>query len=178
MYLVTGATGNVGSEVVTQLLASGKKVRVFTRDVSKVADWGDRVQVAPGDFRKPETFARAIAGVEAAFLMDVSPDPEVFDRLITAAKAQGNLRIVLLSTILADQPQLQIGKWHKEMEDAIRESGLRGTFVRPGGFMTNSYQWIGTIKAEGVVYNALGNGKLAPSRRRTSRRLSSRLSPT
>ncbi|MDX6458008.1 MAG: hypothetical protein QOE55_1705, partial [Acidobacteriaceae bacterium] len=59
MYLVTGATGNVGREVVSQLLAQGQKVRVFSRDAAKVAQWGDRVEVAIGDFTHPETFAQA-----------------------------------------------------------------------------------------------------------------------
>jgi uncharacterized protein YbjT (DUF2867 family) len=162
MYLVTGATGNVGREVAAQLLARGEQVRVFTRDAGKVTDWGDRVQVAIGDFGKPETFARAIAGVEGAFVMNGGPDGEPFKQLIATAKSQGNPRIVFLSTMLASRPGFQIGKLHKDKEDAIRESGLQGKFVRPGGFMTNSYQWIDTVKAEGVVYNAMGTGKLAP----------------
>src|SRR5947209_4760062 len=116
MYLVTGATGNVGSNVVAQLLDGGEKVRVFTRDPGKVAHWGDRVQVAIGDFGKPDTFARAIAGVEGAFLMNGGPDGEPFRQLIAAAKAQGNPRILFLSTILASSPEFQIGKLHKDKE--------------------------------------------------------------
>jgi uncharacterized protein YbjT (DUF2867 family) len=162
MYLVTGASGNVGSNVVSQLLDSGQKVRVFTRDPSKVARWGDRVQVAVGEFGKPETFARAIAGVDGVFLMNGGPDREPFRQLIASAKAQGDPRIVFLSTILADAPESQIGKLHKDKEDAIRESGLQGKFVRAGGFMTNTYQWINTIKTEGVVYNPMGTGRFAP----------------
>ena len=70
--------------------------------------------------------------------------------------------MVFLSTILVTTPDLQIGQLHKDKEDAIRESGLPGTFLRPGAFMTNAYQWIGTIKAEGVVFNPMGTGKAAP----------------
>jgi uncharacterized protein YbjT (DUF2867 family) len=162
MYLVTGATGNVGSKVVAQLLHRGEQVRVFTRDPGKVAHWGDRVQVAIGEFGKPDTFAQAIAGVEGIFLMNGGPDGEPFRQLIAAAKTQGSPRIVFLSTILASLPESQIGKLHKDKEDVIRESGLQGRFVRPGGFMSNSYQWIGSIQAEGVVYNAMGTGKSAP----------------
>jgi uncharacterized protein YbjT (DUF2867 family) len=162
MYLVTGATGNVGSEVVARLVADGEEVRVFTRDPGKVAHWRDRVQAATGDFGEPATFARAIAGAEGAFLMNGGLEAESFRRLVAAAKAQGNPRIVFLSTILATTPDLLIGQMHKDKEDAIRESGLPGTFLRPGAFMTNAYQWIGTIKAEGVVYNPMGAGKAAP----------------
>jgi uncharacterized protein YbjT (DUF2867 family) len=162
MYLVTGATGNVGSEVVAQLLEKRQKVRVFTRDAGKAAHWSGRVEVASGDFGKPDTFARAIANVEGAFVMNGSLDQQLFEQLISVAKAEGDPRIVFLSTILAGLPQLQIGKLHKEKEDAIRESGLGGKFIRAGGFMTNSYQWIDTIKAEGIVYNAMGNGQSAP----------------
>jgi uncharacterized protein YbjT (DUF2867 family) len=162
MYLVTGATGNVGSEVVSQLLAKEQKVRVFTRDAAKVAHWGDQVEVAIGDFGEPDTFAQAAAGVEGIFLMNGGPGGEPFRQLIAAVKAHGNPRIVFLSTILASNPEFVIGKAHRDKEDAIRESGLQGRFVRPGGFMSNSFQWIGTIKAEGAVYNSLGTGKSAP----------------
>jgi uncharacterized protein YbjT (DUF2867 family) len=162
MYLVTGATGHVGSEVVAQLLATGKKVRVFARDVGKVAHWAERVQVAAGDFRMPETLARASSDVEAVFVMNGNQDPETFARLVAAAKTHGAPRIVFLSTILADMPQMKVGQLHKQMEDAIRESGLRATFIRPGGFMSNACQWIGTIRSESVVYNPMGEGKSAP----------------
>jgi len=166
MYLVTGATGNVGSNIVDQLLINGKKVRVFTRDPGKVAHWGARIEVVIGDFEKQDTFVTAFAGVEAAFLMNRGTDGGSFQQLIAAAKAQGHPGIVFLSTILAGSPEFTVGKLHKDKEDAIRESGLPGKFIRPGAFMTNSYQWIGTIKSEGVVYNPTGMGKsalIAPS---------------
>jgi uncharacterized protein YbjT (DUF2867 family) len=162
MYLVTGATGNVGSEVVARLLGDGEQVRVFVRDPAKAAHWGDRVQVATGGFDDPDTFARGAAGAASIFLMNMTTGVESFRRLFDAAKARGNPRIVFLSTILVTTPDLQIGKLHKDKEDAIRECRLPATFLRPGAFMTNAYQWVGTIRAEGVAYNAMGAGKVAP----------------
>ena len=155
-YLVTGATGNVGSEVVAQLLAAGHKPRVLTRDPKKVARWGDRIEVAVGDFQKADTFARAVHGIDAFFLMHQSPDQESFARLIDAAGASGRPRIVFLSSLAADRPELQIGSLHKLKEEAILASGLEAACIRPGGFMSNAYQWIGSIAAEGVVHNSLG----------------------
>jgi uncharacterized protein YbjT (DUF2867 family) len=162
MYLVTGATGNVGSEVVSQLLARGQKVRVFTREASKVARWGDRVEVAIGDFTHPETFAKAISRVEGAFIMNGALDGGIFRQLIAAAKEQGNPRIVFLSSLFAGSPESSIGQLHKDKEEVIRASGLPGKFVRAGSFMTNAYQWLGSIKGEGAVYNSMGTGKAAP----------------
>src|SRR5262249_53298798 len=44
----------------------------------------------------------------------------------------------------------------------IRESGLPAKFLRPGGFMSNAYQWIRSIQTEGVVYSALGDTRFPP----------------
>jgi uncharacterized protein YbjT (DUF2867 family) len=160
--VVTGATGNVGSEIVEDLLARGFRPRVFTRDTAKVERWGDRVEAAAGDFQKPDTFARAVSGAEAVFLMSQSPDQQAFARLIDAVKASGQPRIVFLSSLAAKQPELQIGVLHKQKEETIRTSGLPATFVRPGGFMSNVYQWIASISAEGVVYNPMGDTRFPP----------------
>ena len=162
MYLVTGATGNVGSEVTAQLLAAGRKVRVFTRDPGKVTHWRGQAQVVVGDFQQPDTFVRGVTDVEAVFLMNRGLDPKSFSALIDAAKVNGAPRIVFLSTLQADSPSSDIGSLHKQMEDTIRAAGLQGKFIRPGGFMSNCYQWIGTIKGEGAVHNPMGTGKLAP----------------
>jgi uncharacterized protein YbjT (DUF2867 family) len=162
MYLVTGATGNVGSQVVSQLLAKGQKVRVFTRDAAKLGSWANQVEVAIGDFASPETFAKALTGVEGIFIMNGAVDGGLFRQLIAAAKAEGNPRIVFLSTLFAGSPDSPIGQLHKDKEDVIRASGLQGRFVRAGSFMTNTYQWLDTIKAEGVAYNSMGAGKVAP----------------
>jgi uncharacterized protein YbjT (DUF2867 family) len=51
---------------------------------------------------------------------------------------------------------------HKDKEDVIRASELPFSIVRAGNFMTNTFQWFETVKREGVVYNATGQGKTAP----------------
>jgi uncharacterized protein YbjT (DUF2867 family) len=162
MYLVTGATGNVGSQVVKQLLADGRKVRVFTRDAAKVAHWGNQVEAALGDLNSPETFAKALSGVEGVFLMNGPLDGGIFRQLIAATKAEGSPTVVFLSTLFAGFSESSIGRLHMDKEDVIRASGLPGRFIRAGAFMTNAYQWLGSIKADGAVYNAMGTGKVAP----------------
>lgn len=162
MYLVTGATGNVGRQVTAQLLASGATVRVFTRDAAKVSQWGKRVEVALGDFDSPESFARALNGAEGVFLMNGGPGGARFRSLLDAAKTHGQPRVVFLSSVLAGRPGFRIGRMHREEEDAIRAAGLDARFVRAGGFMSNALQWAGTIRDQGVVYNPMGEGRSAP----------------
>jgi uncharacterized protein YbjT (DUF2867 family) len=162
MYLVTGATGNVGSNVVNQLLAQGEEVRVFAHDAAKAAHSSDRVQIALGDFTKPETYAAAVSGVEGIFLMNITTPIDSFRQLLQAAKASGNPRIAFLSSISAADPVTLVGKLHLEKEEAISESGLPYALLRCGGFMSNAFGWLQTIKSESTVYNPMGSGQYAP----------------
>lgn len=57
MILVTGATGDIGGEVVRQLVGAGEKVRAMARDPAKAAKLGPAVEVARGDLLQPETLA-------------------------------------------------------------------------------------------------------------------------
>jgi uncharacterized protein YbjT (DUF2867 family) len=162
MYLIIGGTGNVGSEVVAQLLAAGKRVRVLTRDAAKVSPRSGEVEVAVGDLLQPDTVAKALVGVETVFLMNGVLDGNAFRQVIAAIQTAGSPRVVFLSTLFAADPASPIGQVHKDKEDVIRASGLHGSFVRAGNFMTNSFQWIETIRQSGTVFNGMGNGKTAP----------------
>jgi uncharacterized protein YbjT (DUF2867 family) len=162
MYLVTGATGNVGSNVVDHLLAQDQQVRVFTRDPARASAWGDRVQIAIGDFTHLDTFTEAVQEVEGIFLMNATTPIDAFQQLLEAATASKISRIAFLSSIAASEPETMLGKLHLEKEDAIRSSGISNACLRPGGFMSNAYGWAPTIRSESIVYNPMGSGLYAP----------------
>lgn len=65
MILVTGATGNVGAELLKILSASKQAVRAFVRDRSRVEALPG-VDYAEGDFRNPATFGPALDGWTAS----------------------------------------------------------------------------------------------------------------
>ena len=68
MYLVTGATGFVGSAVARQLLARGDAVRVLSRAESDQTNIRDLdVEVVEGDLLKPETLRDAVEGCDGVF---------------------------------------------------------------------------------------------------------------
>jgi len=162
MILVTGATGNVGHELVSQLLDLGQSVRVLTRDPRKVAAWGDRVECAVGSFDQPSTLDTVLDGIEQMFLMTNEVGAGHVETAVKAVQKAGGRNIVYLSSTGASHPELLLGKWHQDREEAIRASGLTWTFLRPGNFMSNTLMWAEMIKTQGTVYFPGGQGKTAP----------------
>jgi uncharacterized protein YbjT (DUF2867 family) len=161
MILVTGATGTVGREVVGKLLADGVKVRAMTRNPSR-AKFDPRVEVVKGDFNDPRTLEAALNGVEKIFSLTFGPQTGVHEKgLAGLAKRAGARRIVKLSAMGGDgETKNMIRKWHEEGEQAIQESGIAWTIVRPGGFMSNALHWRGTIRSQAKVFSNYGDGRL------------------
>jgi (4-alkanoyl-5-oxo-2,5-dihydrofuran-3-yl)methyl phosphate reductase len=162
MILVTGATGNIGKELVPLLVAKGQSVRVVTRDAAKIASLDPRVERVIGDLSDPETVRRAVAGVERVFMVSLIRDPSGdADRLLIAEAKRASVRhIVKISALSVGGGR--VGALHRDRETAVRESGLAWTFLRPGMFMANSLGWAATIKAQGQVFSPTGAGKTAP----------------
>jgi uncharacterized protein YbjT (DUF2867 family) len=154
MILVTGATGNVGSEVVRQLYMAGCEVRALSRNPGKL-NFPEGVEAVSGDLTKMETLRAALDGVEKVFWVLPLDANFNFPRI---AQQSGVRHIVLLSALAVEFGlENAIGRLHLNAEQAVRESGVAWTFLRPGGFMTNSLQWADSIRSEGVVRIPLGD---------------------
>src|SRR3954453_536298 len=69
MILVTGATGNVGAELVHALAAAGEPVRALVRDDARRAALPAGVEAAVGDLNRPGTLAPALDGVRGVHLL-------------------------------------------------------------------------------------------------------------
>ncbi|MBT2225322.1 NAD(P)H-binding protein [Nonomuraea sp. NEAU-A123] len=159
MILVTGGTGNVGANVVGQLLDAGEKVRIITRDPGG-RSFPDGVEVVPGDLTRPDTLTEALSGVERAFLFPVF---NAVDGFLDAARKAGLRHVVLLSSSTVTFPTPGwIGEQHLRLERAVEASGLPWTFVRPGAFMTNDLVWAPQIAGGEVVRGVYGSAALAP----------------
>ena len=161
-FLITGATGDVGSRVVEHLLERGERPRVFVRDSAKAqARFGNRVEVFVGDLADPPSLRVALAGIDALFLVNTGPSIPARDEAAgKAARDAGVNHLVKLSSLDVDQG-LAIGAWHERGEAAIRASGVPFTFVRPSGFMSNLLAWAPSIKGEAIVRGSTGNGRRA-----------------
>src|SRR5258708_35342609 len=74
MILVTGATGNIGSELVKQLIAKSADVRVVTRDEKKVSHLNPAIEAVIGDRQDPTVIKKALQGADKEFLLPVLID--------------------------------------------------------------------------------------------------------
>ncbi len=162
MILITGATGNIGRELILILFEMGEPIRVLVRNETKVAGLDPRIERAVGDLSAPDTLLSALRGVDKVFLVTFETQQDV--NVIEAAKLAGVRHIVKLSTLEATEHKIQVGKWHHEREQLIRASGLDWTFLRPGMFMSNTIDWwAASIKGQGSVFFPGGKkGRVAP----------------
>ena len=161
VHLITGATGNVGSLVVEQLIERGERPRVLVRDRAKGrVRYGDRVDVFIGDLADAGTLEPALTGADTLLLVNSGPDLATWDQAAAkAARAAGVQHLVKLSSYDALE-NVGTGVWHARGEAAIRASGIPFTFVQPSGFMSNAIFWAKSAKGEGVVRACTGYGKI------------------
>jgi uncharacterized protein YbjT (DUF2867 family) len=163
MILVTGATGNVGRELARELDAVEAPFRVLVRDPARAAALPVRAERVVADLDDPATLAPAFTGVDRLFLLTPGIGVDHTGHAVAAAQAAGVGHIVHLSSfnVLGD-PMPAMGRWHHEREQVIRDSGIPATFLRPGGFMTNAFDWLPTIRRGGYVLDPVSPGRYAP----------------
>lgn len=152
LVLVAGATGRTGRETVRELLSKGYKVRAFVRNLDSAREKLDaNIEFAVGDVRNRESIDAALDGVTAVVSTigagrgDPSNGPEFVDyggvkNLVEAAANAGATQFVLVSSRGVTQIDQRLNKmfgniliWKYLGEEAVRNSGIAYTVVRPGG---------------------------------------------
>jgi uncharacterized protein YbjT (DUF2867 family) len=163
MILVTGATGNVGREVVNLLLDDSAKVVAVTRHPATAA-LPDGAHVVGGDPSRPQTLTSALRGVEAVLvspraLGDATAGAATVEPLKLAAE-QGARRVVVLSAVTVEYGggYQRFADAFRAVEDAARASGLQWIILRSTDYASNSLAWAPQIRSTGVVYGAYGDG--------------------
>lgn len=161
--LVTGATGNIGSQVIQHLVDRGADVRALVRDPSK-ANFPAEVAVAEGDFLDVDSLRRAFEGVSTLFLLNAVVSDEFTQALIAlnVARSAGVERIVYLSVIHSDiyvnVPHFA-GKFG--VERMIEQMSMNATILRPAYFIQNDLTIRDVITDYGIYPMPVGDKGLA-----------------
>jgi uncharacterized protein YbjT (DUF2867 family) len=158
--LVTGATGNVGREVVQLLSAQDFPVTAAVRNpIEASKSFGSNVRCVLFDFIHPDTFADAFTGINKLFLVrpPAIADIHQITPALNAAKQAGVEEIVFLSIIGADKNRIVP---HYAIERAIEHLNITAVFLRCSFFMQN----LNTTHREDIqirdrLFVPAGNGK-------------------
>lgn len=135
--LVTGASGNVGSYVVKELLNLGEKVVVATTNIEKTKKLFDNhVEAVYFDFTNKSTFENALKGVDRVFLMRPPHlgKPEDLYPFIDEMKSYNVKLVSFLSLMGVEKNTIPP---HHKIEKYIEKLQIPYAHVRPGFFMQN-----------------------------------------
>lgn len=158
--LVTGASGNVGSYVVKELLKMGENVVAAGTNTNKIRElFGNKIEVVALDFTNSQTFYKALNDVDRIFLMRPPHlgKPQNLYAFIEAAKKHPIKLLSFLSLMGVERNTIPP---HHKIEKYIEAVGIPFAHIRPGFFMQNvSGIHAAEIKEEDKIFVPAGKSK-------------------
>ncbi|MFS4580079.1 SDR family oxidoreductase [Phaeobacter sp. C3_T13_0] len=164
-FLVTGATGTIGSEVLRLFAERGvSDIRALVHNSDKVGQVEAKgMSAVVGAFEDEIAVATAMADVETVILITpADPSAEIHaSNVKKAARAAGVQRIVRVSAIKADpNGPTNNTRAHGKTEAELIESGMGYVMLRPNLFMQNLFMAADQISQQGQFSFAMGNGRM------------------
>ena len=171
MYIVTGATGQLGRLVVEQLLKVVPALQIVAavRSPEKAADLiALGVKVRHADYARPETLDSAFKGAEKLLLIsssELGQRATQHQAVIDAAKRVGVQLLAYTSVLRADSSTLSVAVEHRQTEAALHKSGLPYVLLRNGWYTENYTAGIPGALAHGAVFGSAGGGRISSASR-------------
>jgi len=171
MIAITGATGQLGRLVVSELLrrVDSNALIALVRDPSKARDLADLgITVRQADYNKPETLTAALEGVDQLLMISSS---EVGQRapqhraVIKAAQFAGVKLLAYTSVLNAEDSSLGLAVEHRDTEQALRESGLNYVLLRNGWYNENYVANLESALEHGAIRGSTGEGRISSAAR-------------
>ena len=161
MILILGSSGKVGRELLPLLIETGAAVRAAYRSRPPLIDGCELVQV---DAVTGDGIDAALEGVTDLFLLmgHMANQTEVELGIVERAQAAGVGRIVKLSCLDAPSMAYSFARIHRPVEEAIEQSGLAYTFLRPENFMQNFLTDYADMVRGGTLYLPCGDARTCP----------------
>ena len=176
MIVITASTGNIGKQVLADILESGEAVRVIVRDPTRLpSEYRERVEVVEGSHNDLATVQKAFAGADVVFWL-APPNAKApslesayvdFTRPACEAFRQQNVkRVVGISALGRGTPMAEragIVTASLAMDDLIASTGVNYRALTMPSFMDNMLQQIQPIKTQGMFFSPLHGDRKAPT---------------
>lgn len=162
MILVTGASGSVGTKVLSAVRARGGEVRAMYRSREDAAKAPSGVATAIADFADPAALRAALEGVQSVYLV-CSPVRELVElesKVLDACQSAGIGHLVLSSALGAGNYAKSFPAWHRKVEDKLKASKIPFTILRPNSFMQNVLMYFApSIRTQNAFYSSVGDSR-------------------
>ncbi len=158
-HLILGGTGTVGSLVVRGLLETGETVRALTRSADRAKDLPKGAEAVLGDLTDPGTYEKVFADYDNLFLLTANGPTDLMEGLaaVNEAKRTKAKRVVHLSIHDVEKcPEAPHFASKIAIEQALKESGLPYTILRPNNFYQNEHWFKDAILQYGVYPQPIG----------------------
>ena len=160
---VTGSTGTIGTELVRLLSEAGAPTRAVYRRAKNTPSL-ESVVWLKADLQDDSVLEPVLAGTTRLFLLSGNDAGfgELQIRTLRVAQRLGVEHVVKLSALGASgHSNSGIAREHWEVEQAVQQSTMTWTILRPHSFMQN---WLGevaeTVRAEGAIYSPIADGRV------------------
>jgi len=157
MIGIIGGTGTIGRHLVAELQHRNIPLTCLVRDLAQtVIAATQTTRLVEADLEKPETLKAGLEGCHALFLL-TGPHPRLSAQqlpVLETARQLGIGHIVKLSAgypVVSETSASQIGREHWRVEEALKDSGLDWTMLRPGFFMQNFLPMASIIRSHQAV---------------------------
>ena len=171
MYIVTGATGQLGRLVIEQLLkvVPASQIVAAVRTPEKAADLiALGVKVRHADYARPETLDSAFKGAEKLLLIsssELGQRAAQHQAVIDAAKRAGVQLLAYTSVLHADTSPLGLAEEHRQTEAALQKSAVPFVLLRNGWYTENYTAGIPAALAHGAVFGSADDGRISSAPR-------------
>lgn len=171
MYVITGATGQLGRLVIEKLLASvpAGQIIAAVRSPEKAADLAALgVQVRQADYSQASTLDSAFKDAEKILLIsssEVGQRTAQHQAVIDAAK-RANVKLLAYTSVLnADTSLLGLAEEHRQTEAALQKSGVPFVLLRNGWYTENYAAGIPAALEHGAVFGSAADGRISSAAR-------------
>lgn len=174
MIVVTGATGQLGHQVINHLLNRGVpagQIVAVDREPTKAADFAAvGVEFRFADYDLPDTLLTAFTGADKVLLVSSPAGPDAtriqqHQAVIDAAINSGVSLFAYTSVTHAPTNTMGLAPVHRATEQAIAASGLPAVILRNGWYAENHTASIRNALLYGTLPGSAGSGRMASASR-------------